>query len=32
MIKPKEILAQFKLLPVTEQLDILNSLHVKFEG
>ncbi|MFO0323356.1 MAG: IS1595 family transposase [Bacteroidota bacterium] len=32
MIKPKEILAQFKLLPVTEQSDILNSLRVEFEG
>lgn len=32
MIKPKEILAQFKLLPVNEQSIILNSLRVEFEG
>ena len=32
MKKPKEILAQFKLLPVTEQSDFLNSLRVEFEG
>jgi|NOAtaT_6_FD_contig_21_7131035_length_241_multi_4_in_0_out_0_1 hypothetical protein len=32
MIKPKELLAQFKLLPIREQSNILNSLRVEFEG
>jgi len=32
MIKPKELLAQFKLLPLKEQADIFERLRIEFEG